>query len=360
MQASLLPTHILNWSATHGRQDLPWQQSITPYRVWVSEIMLQQTRVDTVVPYFERFMKRFPKIEDLAEASLDTVLAHWSGLGYYARARNLHKTATLITSTGFFPDTLESLCKLPGIGRSTAGAILSIAFQKSTAILDGNVKRVLARFYGIEGWPGDPRVNRELWYRSERQTPKTLSREYTQAIMDLGATVCTRRKPECAQCPLNFGCFAFLHQQTDVLPSPQRRNKMPVKSCTMLLLRNNNGLCYLEKRPPTGIWGGLWGLPEFCSKSDTVEWCAKTGAANLQWLPQQRHTFSHYHLDYTPVVAQWLNRTDCVREDECGLWSDPSNTNHLGLPTPIKKLLDRLRSNGLYSQPEQRNKREEQ
>ncbi|MGH8559230.1 MAG: A/G-specific adenine glycosylase [Methylococcales bacterium] len=338
-----LATRILTWAASHGRKDLPWQQRISPYRVWVSEIMLQQTRVDTVIPYFERFMKRFPEVADLASAPLDTVLAYWAGLGYYARVRNLHKAAGLIASADRFPDSLESLCKLPGIGRSTAGAILSVGFRKPSAILDGNVKRVLTRMYAIEGWPDDTRVKRELWRLSEQHTPEQDCREYAQAIMDLGATVCTRHNPNCAGCPLSSDCIAFAHGRTRELPSPRQRKTMPVKSCTLLLLRNRDGHCYLVKRPPVGIWGGLWGLPEFSSKQDTIEWCAKSGASNLQWWPRQRHTFSHYHLDYTPVVAEWLNPGNYVREEEPGLWCDPADNSHLALPAPIKRLVDRLR-----------------
>lgn len=339
-----LATRVLTWAASHGRKDLPWQQKISPYRVWVSEIMLQQTRVESVIPYFERFMERFPEVTDLALAPLDSVLAHWAGLGYYARARNLHKAAGLIAAAGSFPDTLESLLKLPGIGCSTAGAILSVAFGKPCAILDGNVKRVLARFHGIEGWPGDSSVNRDLWRLSAQHTPGERCGEYTQAIMDLGATVCTRHNPDCEFCPLASDCFAFIHQRTRELPGPRPQRPLPVKSCCMLLLINRNGGCYLMKRPPTGIWGGLWGLPEFRSKSDTIEWCANSGASNLQWWPRQRHTFSHFHLDYTPGVAEWFTPANAVRDDASGLWCTPEDHNRLALPAPIKLLLERLGS----------------
>jgi A/G-specific adenine glycosylase len=342
---------VLNWAAAHGRKDLPWQHEISPYRVWVSEIMLQQTRVETVIPYFERFMQRFPRVGDLADAPLDTVLAYWSGLGYYARARNLHQAAGLIVAVGRFPDTLDSLCELPGIGRSTAGAILSVAFQKRGAILDGNVKRVLARFHGVEGWPNDPTINRELWRLSEQHTPEHHCREYTQAIMDLGATVCTRRAPNCASCPLGSDCTASVQGRTGELPGSRQRTPLPVRSCYMLMLCNRSGNCYLVKRPPTGIWGGLWGFPEFAAKSELMDWCDQAGAGNLQWWSRQRHTFSHYHLDYTPVAADWPGPDYSVRENEPALWCNPAENNHLGLPAPVKRLVDRLRTERQTSAP---------
>ncbi len=342
---------VLNWAAEHGRKDLPWQQKISPYRVWVSEIMLQQTRVETVIPYFERFMQRFPEVGDLADAPLDAVLANWSGLGYYARARNLHQAAGLIVSEGYFPDTLESLCELPGIGRSTAGAILSVAFRKRSAILDGNVKRVLARFHGIEGWPNDATINGELWRLSDQHTPEQHCREYTQAMMDLGATVCTRHDPDCQRCPLDLDCIASVHGRTGELPSPRQRKTLPVKSCYMLMVRNRSGFCYLVKRPPTGIWGGLWGFPEFASKSDIIAWCNRSGASNLQWWSRQRHTFSHYHLDYTPVAADWPDPDNSVRENEPALWWNPAESDQLGLPAPVKRLVDRLRMERRTSDP---------
>ncbi len=357
---SRLATRVLNWAASHGRKDLPWQQRINPYRVWVAEIMLQQTRVESVIPYFERFMERFPEVADLALAPLDTVLAHWAGLGYYARARNLHKAAGLIMSAGGFPDTLESLGKLPGIGRSTAGAILSVAFGKRSAILDGNVKRVLTRFHGIEGPPDDSRTQRELWRLSDGHTPARRCREYTQAIMDLGATICTRHNPDCKACPLASDCVAFIQQRTGELPSPRQRKKMPVRSCYMLLLKNAGGRCYLVKRPPAGIWGGLWALPEFRSRQDALDWCEDSGAVILRWWPSQRHTFSHYHLEYTTVVADWSKPRDSVREYAPGLWCDPSEPNNLALPVPIKRLLEKLGAESQESDYEQNPMREPQ
>ncbi|MGH8552634.1 MAG: A/G-specific adenine glycosylase, partial [Methylococcales bacterium] len=333
---------VLDWAQIHGRRDLPWQQSISPHRVWIAEVMLQQTRVETVIPYFERFMNRFPGVADLADAPLDTVLAHWSGLGYYSRARNLHKAAGMIVTAKRFPDSLEALCKLPGIGRSTAGAILSVGFEKFGVILDGNVKRVLARVYAIEGRLDDARVKNELWRLSEELSPRKHCREYTQAIMDLGATVCTPHQPDCSACPWSSNCIAFARDRTHELPSPRKHKTLPTKSCTLLMLRDQRGQCYLVKRPPVGIWGGLWALPEFASKPDTLEWCRKSGATNLQWWPQKRHTFSHFHLDYTPVVADWSNPGLGVGENGPSLWCDPEHTNQLALPAPIKRLVERL------------------
>ncbi len=249
--------NILTWFDQHGRKDLPWQKDISPYRVWLSEIMLQQTQVTTVIPYFNAFIEKFPDINTLANAPLDEVLHLWSGLGYYARARNLHKTAQLIAELGYFPDSLEALNKLPGIGLSTAGAILSIAFNKSHPILDGNVKRVLTRFKAVSGWSGDSGVNKQLWAISAQLTPKQRVADYTQAIMDLGATLCTRNKPKCDACPIKSFCIAKLTDTVALFPAPKPTKFIPTKKLTLLLLRNIDHSILLEKRPPTGIWGGL-------------------------------------------------------------------------------------------------------
>jgi len=254
---------LLAWFDTHGRHDLPWQHPRTPYRVWISEIMLQQTQVSTVVPYFERFLQRFPDVHSLAAAAQDDVLALWSGLGYYARARNLHRAAQHIVERhdGKFPTTLEAWLALPGIGRSTAGAILAQAFEQRQPILDGNVRRVLARYHAIDGWPGDRAVQDQLWKRAEAATPHRRIADYTQAIMDLGATVCTRT-PRCNQCPLSTGCGAHRLGRTADFPGRRPRKTLPVRLTAMLVLRDENGRILLVRRPPTGIWGGLWSLPE--------------------------------------------------------------------------------------------------
>ncbi len=341
MKPSVFQHCVLTWFDRHGRKDLPWQTDITPYRVWLSETMLQQTQVVTVIPYFQAFTARFPDLSKLAHADLDEVLQLWSGLGYYARARNLHKAAQIIHAQGHFPDTLIELMALPGIGKSTAGAILSIAFNKSTPILDGNVKCVLARFYAISGWPGNTQVSQQLWAISANLTPEQRVAEYTQAMMDLGATVCTRSKPRCEMCPLESGCLARQMRSTADFPAPRPSKLLPVKKLVFLLLHNNQHQILLEKRPPTGIWGGLWSLPEFASTDDASDWCL---ANNMRIIHQQsdivhRHTFSHYHLDYTPLIIETDHSCGHVAEDDRFFWHNDQHINTLGLATPIKALL---------------------
>jgi A/G-specific adenine glycosylase len=341
MNPSAFQQHILAWFEQKGRKDLPWQQDIAPYRVWLSETMLQQTQVTTVIPYFNRFVEKFPTIESLAQAPIDDVLNRWSGLGYYARARNLHKTAQLIVEQGRFPDTLDELIALPGIGLSTAGAIMSIAFKKSHPILDGNVKRVLTRFKAVYGWPGNSQVNKELWAISAQLTPIERVADYTQAMMDLGATICTRSKPACADCPLEGHCLARMTGMVSVLPTSKPAKTLPVKQLVFLLLSNHFKQIFLEKRPPTGIWGGLWSLPEFDSIEDAHNWCLtkNIAIADSQTLATRRHTFSHYHLDYTPVLIQTNNPINFVMEASCSVWYNAEQVNRLGLPAPIKLLL---------------------
>lgn len=333
---------LFDWFDEHGRKDLPWQRDIHPYRVWVSEIMLQQTQVVSVIGYFQRFMLRFPNVQSLAEAELDEVLHHWSGLGYYARARNLHKTAQIIVAEGGeFPQTVEALSALPGIGRSTAGAILSIVFGQREAILDGNVKRVLARFHGVHGWPGDGKVAAELWQLASDYTPTRRCGDYTQAMMDLGATVCTRNKPSCAECPVAIACHAHQRDLTRSLPAPKPRKTLPVKSIYFLILRDGERRLLLEKRPASGIWGGLWSLPEFDDLDALQAWCMQHGY-NIDMpraLPSQRHSFSHYHLDFTPLQANLQNPTNNVMEGGHSVWYNLCDIDSLGLPAPIKRLL---------------------
>ena len=333
---------LLAWFDQHGRKDLPWQHNITPYRVWLSETMLQQTQVATVIPYFSAFTERFPTVGQLAQAPLDDVLALWSGLGYYARARNLHKCAQQVSQQGGFPDTLEGLVALPGIGLSTAGAILSIAFQKSHPILDGNVKRVLARFHAISGWPGESPTNKKLWAISTEFTPAERVADYTQAIMDLGATVCTRGKPKCVVCPVNVACQALLTDNVAAYPTAKNSKKLPIKSLALLFLVNPAGEILLEKRPEYGIWGGLWSVPEFSNLEAINQWCLLNHTAIIEQhvLATRRHTFSHYHLDYTSVFIQ----TDAqvgnkVMDMDLNLWCHAGQTHTLGLPAPIKQLL---------------------
>lgn len=344
LEAQIFQSRVLAWFDRHGRKDLPWQQPVTPYRVWVSEIMLQQTQVTTVIPYFNRFMETFPDVESLASAALDQVLQHWAGLGYYARARNLHKTAGLIVAQGQFPQTLEALTTLPGIGLSTAGAILSIAFQQSAPILDGNVRRVLARFCGIEGWTGEAKINQRLWEISTFYTPKYRVADYTQAMMDLGATLCTRSKPLCLACPVAEFCLAKREGKTAVLPTPKPSKKIPVKNSVFLLLQDNQQQILLEKRPPQGIWGGLWSLPEFADLAAARVWCAENNfiCRDEAIFPAQRHTFSHYHLDFTPLLIFTDNLTSCVMESDKQLWYKLKQIQTLALPAPITRLLQDL------------------
>lgn len=333
---------LLAWFDQHGRKDLPWQQDISPYRVWVSEIMLQQTQVASVIGYYLRFMTRFPNVQALAAADLDDVLHYWAGLGYYARARNLHKTAQIIAAAnGEFPQDIDALTALPGIGRSTAGAILSIACGQSQPILDGNVKRVLTRFHAVPGWPGDSKVAARLWEISSLYTPTQRSGDYTQAMMDLGATLCTRSKPRCSDCPLADACQALKSDTVKDFPQAKPRKTLPVKQLYFLMLRDRQQRILLEKRPPTGIWGGLWSLPEFENETQLQEWALRRNL-HLQialTLPGQRHTFSHYHLDYMPIVAHTDNPNNYVMEANSAVWYKPADIHSLGLPTPIRRLL---------------------
>jgi A/G-specific adenine glycosylase len=339
MTPRLFQQKILAWFDTHGRKDLPWQHNITPYRVWLSEIMLQQTQVTTVIPYFNAFIERFPTLESLAITPIDEVLPYWSGLGYYARARNLHKSAQIIHQQQRFPDTLDELIALSGIGQSTAGAILSIAFHKSHPILDGNVKRVLTRYKAISGWTGNTEINKQLWDISRELTPSERCADYTQAMMDLGATLCTRSKPACHLCPLTSHCLASINGTVSLLPTPKPKKNLPVKQVIFLLLRNSSQQLFLEKRPPTGIWGGLWSLPEFATVEAACDWCLTRNLTidHQQQLATLRHTFSHYHLDYTPLVIQTYSATNFVMEANQSLWYNTGTS--LGLATPIKHLL---------------------
>lgn len=337
---------VLRWFDAHGRKHLPWQQNINAYRVWLSEIMLQQTQVATVVPYFERFTERFPTVASLAAAPTDDVLHLWTGLGYYARARNLHKAAQQVVNLhhGEFPNTVEALCELPGIGRSTAGAITSIAFAKRAAILDGNVKRVLARYHRVEGWPGQTQVLKRLWEVAEAATPNSRNAHYTQAMMDLGATVCSRSKPQCEQCPLMHGCLAFATGTVAELPGKKPRKKLPEKHVQLLMVRNPAGHILLEQRPATGIWGGLWSFPELDAHQSAQDY-ADANYQNVEAIEtwqSWRHTFSHYHLHIKPVVVQLEREVAAIGEREL-LWMDPHNPASVGLAAPVKKLLEQLK-----------------
>jgi A/G-specific adenine glycosylase len=334
---------LLAWSAHHGRKHLPWQLEPTPYRVWVSEIMLQQTQVATVVPYFERFMQRFPDLAALAAAGIDEVLHLWSGLGYYARARNLHRAAQAIRDQhgGEFPTDLDAVTALPGIGRSTAGAILSLSLGQRHAILDGNVKRVLSRFFLVEGSPGEARVENELWRLAEASTPSDRSAEYTQAIMDLGATVCVRSRPLCLACPLQADCAAHRAGRQHELPAPRVRASRKLRRVWVVLACSDDGRILLEHRPPSGVWGGLWGLPEFPTRAVARDWCLhRFQNPNTRDWPTVRHSFTHFDLDLNPLVVRVRARDLAVEDEGEKLWYHPGQPAKVGLPAPIKTIID--------------------
>ncbi|MFO1430010.1 MAG: A/G-specific adenine glycosylase [Candidatus Competibacteraceae bacterium] len=341
---------LLGWFADHGRKDLPWQRQPTPYRVWVSEIMLQQTQVTTVIPYYERFLARFPAIDALADAPLDEVLHLWAGLGYYARARYLHRAAGIIRDRygGEMPLEFSALAQLPGIGRSTAGAILALAAGQRHPILDGNVKRVLARFHAIEGWPGRTDVLATLWELAERYTPTRNVAEYTQAMMDLGALLCTRGRPRCHACPVADYCQARRQGRQLELPTPRPARELPVRATRMLLLCAPAGEVLLEKRPPTGIWGGLWSLPECSLEADLAAWCyARWGLEVRAVQPWSivRHTFSHFQLDITPVRIEVDTPGPVIMEAERFVWYNIRQPEKRGLAAPVQRLLNLLVTN---------------
>jgi A/G-specific adenine glycosylase len=338
---------VLAWYRRHGRRDLPWQRERSAYRVWVSEIMLQQTQVATVIPYYERFMTRFPSLLALAEAEPDEVLHLWSGLGYYARARNLHRAAQQVRNihNGRFPEAIEPVMELPGVGRSTAGAILSLALDQPHPILDGNVKRVLARCFAVEGWPGRAQVERRLWELAGSLTPKSRVQAYNQAMMDLGAMVCVRSRPACASCPLSGQCLALARGNVHDYPGKKPVAGKPMRPVFMLLLHNGQGELMLERRPPSGVWGGLWSLPEFVSRADAEGWVAERLGVERPLLsawPSRRHTFSHFHLEITPLEMGLENSTDCVMDGDSRVWYNTHSPEDLGLAAPVMRLIDEL------------------
>jgi A/G-specific adenine glycosylase len=341
---------VLEWFDAHGRKDLPWQTPKDPYRTWISEIMLQQTQVQTVIPYFERFMARFPDVMALAGAAQDEVLQHWSGLGYYARARNLHRAARVIRDdhAGEFPDTLEKVMALPGIGRSTAGAILALSMDQRHPILDGNVKRVLARHAAIAGWPGTTSVANRLWEIAERNTPGERVADYTQAIMDLGATVCTRSNPACDRCPVAADCRARNMVSVTLFPGRKPKKDKPLRATTMVLACHD-GHVYLERRPETGIWGGLWSLPEVNGTS-VEDWCRERLAGKpgqIERWQVLRHSFSHYDLDIRPIVVRIEAPLSKVADFADAGWHPLDNELPGGVAAPVSKLIEQLK-NGTY------------
>jgi len=338
---------VLDWYDRHGRKDLPWQRDISPYRVWVSEIMLQQTQVATVLGYYERFMAACPTLEALAAAAEDEVLHLWTGLGYYSRARNLHRTAQLLVAEhgGAFPRSVEALAALPGIGRSTAGAIASLGMGLRAPILDGNVKRVLARYLAEDGYPGETRVAQRLWAAAERLTPQARVAHYTQAMMDLGATLCTRTRPSCLLCPLKESCRAHLLGRETDYPTPRPRRKLPQRHTLMPLLASREGAILLYRRPPSGLWGGLWSLPEL-DDLQALEALAERHALSLgerRVLPGLSHSFSHFQLTIEPWLVQVENSASAVAEADW-LWYNLATPPRLGLAAPVKKLLRRAQA----------------
>ena len=341
---------LIRWQAGHGRHDLPWQRTRDPYRVWLSEIMLQQTQVGAVIAYFERFLGRFPDVLALAAADEDAVLAAWSGLGYYARARNLHRAAREVVARygGRFPDRLESIAALPGIGRSTAGAIAVFAFGQPHPILDGNVKRVLARCFGIEGNPGEKKIADSLWALAQRLLPQHEVQAYTQGLMDLGAGVCTRAKPRCDRCPLAARCVALAQDCVAALPTPRPRKPLPQRATTMLILLHG-GKVLLEKRPSPGIWGGLWSFPEHADGVEMLQTCwLRYGAAvaRVESLAPVEHGFTHFALTISPCLCH-VSRLDERLHAPDLAWLTVQEAEGAAIPAPVRVLLKQLRARRL-------------
>ena len=338
-------SRLITWQKMHGRHDLPWQNTSDPYAIWVSEIMLQQTQVSSVIGYYRKFMQRFPNITSLALATQEDVLQHWSGLGYYSRARNLHHAATIIMEQchGDFPQDFAIIQTLPGIGRSTAAAIASFAFNQIQTILDGNVKRVLARHFLVKGWPSSPKVEKDLWRLAEELLPEQDMVAYTQGLMDLGATLCSRSKPQCNNCPLIKTCRAYQDNRVAELPTPKPRKVIPEKFTTMLILQHGDEVL-LEKRPPAGIWGGLWSFPETDAKLGF-----ETIVLNqfgmivevLQPLPALSHAFTHFKLHIQPQPMQVLTVSPNICEPKY-VWLSIDDAIGAAISTPIRKILHSL------------------
>lgn len=353
-------TRIAAWQALHGRHGLPWQGPADPYRTWLSEIMLQQTQVSTVIPYYQRFLERFPDVAALAAASQEEVMPYWAGLGYYARARNLHRCAQQVVSDwgGRFPATAEQIATLPGIGRSTAAAIAAFSYGERSPILDGNVKRVFARHFGVEGDPTRREVEQRMWALADAQVaaaPQLDMRAYTQGLMDLGATVCTRGKPACERCPVADTCVARREGRQQELPSPKARKAVPQRQTGMLVLQHA-GSVLLQQRPQSGIWGGLWSLPEFAAEGDPLDAARLLGhepAAHYR-LADFSHTFTHYKLNISPWYVHVQAPTalrDAAAEGVATRWMAAAELPSTALPAPVKKLLEGLFEAGLPGMP---------
>lgn len=346
---------VLDWYRQYGRKALPWQRNKTLYQVWLSEVMLQQTQVATVIPYFERFMATFPTVTALADAPIDEVLHLWTGLGYYARARNLHKAAQLIRDQyhGEFPTDFEQVWQLPGVGRSTASAILSSCLNAPYPILDGNVKRVLARYFALDGWAGEKKVGDQLWRYSEQVTPNEQVADFNQAMMDLGAMVCTRSKPKCGLCPLQTDCVANQQQNWQAYPGKKPKKSLPEKQAYFLLLQDGDQVL-LQQRPPQGLWGGLYCFPQFEQKVDLLAYLQQQDIQDYQQWTAFRHTFSHFHLDIVPIYAEKTALADKIAENAAeyraeipeaeNYWYNFQSPPKIGLATPMKNLLLQLQT----------------
>jgi A/G-specific adenine glycosylase len=335
---------LLAWFDAHGRHDFPWQRDRTPYSVWVAEIMLQQTQVSTVIPFFRRFMRRFPALGALADAQLDDVLNCWSGLGYYARARNLWHAARIVVEQhgSELPTDFDALHALPGIGRSTAGAILAQAHGQRWPILDGNVKRVLARFHAVPGWPGLPAVANELWRHAETHTPHERVADYTQAIMDLGATLCARSAPKCTVCPLVSDCVAAQVGTQALYPAPRPKRERAQRHVAVLVVRDPDGRVLLERRPARGIWGGLYSLPELAAEDSPSDWCARVLGAAIaaeRVLATIEHAFTHFDLDLMPRLLELAATPAVVNDRDDWHWCRPGAQLDVGVPAPVAMLL---------------------
>jgi A/G-specific adenine glycosylase len=335
---------IVAWQRQHGRHDLPWQGA-DAYRIWLSEIMLQQTQVATVIPYYQRFVVRFPDIATLAAASEDEVLAYWSGLGYYSRARNLHRAAQLVMQQhdGEFPQDFDDILALPGIGRSTAAAIGALAFHEHRAILDGNVKRVLARYCAIEGYPGDKKIEAQLWRHAEMLLPQCDVAIYTQGLMDMGATICTRSRPDCEVCPVQRDCAAYRSDRIAQLPAPRPRKTMPEKRSTFLLLMHGTDIL-LEKRPGRGIWGGLWCPPQVEGEKNVAAYCMRhfgVDAMQAVPLPEFIHTFTHFRLRIAPLLVHLVCKPLQIQEPG-RVWLGVEDALRAAIPAPVRKLIEQV------------------
>ena len=343
--SSSFSSRLLAWHRRHGRHDLPWQGTHDAYRIWVSEIMLQQTQVAAVIPYYARFLQRFPDIAALAGAAQDEVLRLWSGLGYYSRARNLQRAAQLVVERhgGVFPRTLEEIEALPGIGRSTAAAIAAFAYGTRAAILDGNVKRVLARHFAVDGYPGEKRVEARLWQIAEAQLPPRAIERYTQAMMDLGATLCTRTKPGCGACPLSQTCRALALDRVKDFPAPRPAKAVPTRATHMLLLVRD-GEVLLEKRPPSGIWGGMWSLPELEDGARARAHCRGHYGCTIaepEAMAPLAHGFTHFKLNIQPLLCRVKKVAPAARETG-QMWLGVEDALGAAIPVPVRKLLQRL------------------